>query len=191
MGRSIEFDIDETLDLIIQEFWKHGFNKTSMSIIEKATNVKKASLYGAFGDKDAMFKLALNKYFTKSSSKNKKRGIEFIESFFKNLIDQATSGKHPNGCLVMNSALELTNTKCSKWELSQKYLNQIKDKIKFELDFAKDGEQILELTNVDELGNWLFTQAFLIRELSKITSDQSYFDPIKNNINLRIKQQRI
>lgn len=62
MPRHREFDTDEALDQMLQVFWKNGFERTSFSELERATGLKRASLFAAFGDKARLFARILERY---------------------------------------------------------------------------------------------------------------------------------
>lgn len=62
MGRPREFDADTALQDIIEIFWAQGFDGTSFADLERATGLRKASLFAAFGDKHTIFSLALERY---------------------------------------------------------------------------------------------------------------------------------
>ena len=47
---------------IMDAFWKDGFEATSLADLMAATDMNKGSLYGAYGNKNAMFQLALLEY---------------------------------------------------------------------------------------------------------------------------------
>ena len=61
-GRPREFDDTEMLRKIMRLFWKNGFEGVSLSMIMKETELQKASLYAAFGDKRSMYLKALGQY---------------------------------------------------------------------------------------------------------------------------------
>lgn len=63
-GRPREFDDIEMLRKIMTLFWKNGFDGVSLSMIMKETELQKASLYAAFGDKRSMYLRALGQYHT-------------------------------------------------------------------------------------------------------------------------------
>ncbi len=62
LGRPREFDEGDALATILDAFWKNGFAGTSMSDLVAATDLRKGSLYAAFGDKHAMYLKALALY---------------------------------------------------------------------------------------------------------------------------------
>lgn len=55
MPRPREFDERRVLELAREQFWATGFAGTRMDAIAEATGLGKGSLYGAFGDKNALF----------------------------------------------------------------------------------------------------------------------------------------
>jgi len=61
-GRPREFDPDEALAAALQVFWKHGYDGASMVELTEAMGITKPSLYACFGNKEALFKKALDLY---------------------------------------------------------------------------------------------------------------------------------
>jgi TetR/AcrR family transcriptional repressor of nem operon len=62
MGRPRKFDEDEVLAAARRVFNETGFHGTSVDDLSRATGLSKGSLYGAFGDKDALFQRVLDDY---------------------------------------------------------------------------------------------------------------------------------
>jgi len=62
MGRPRSFDIDGALGRALQVFWRKGYEGTSLSDLTRAVGVNRPSLYAAFGDKEALFRKALDRY---------------------------------------------------------------------------------------------------------------------------------
>lgn len=54
-GRPRTFDEDQTLDRIMQVFWKNGYSATSLDQIAAASGLNRPSLYAAFGSKKDMY----------------------------------------------------------------------------------------------------------------------------------------
>nr|WP_184823740.1 TetR/AcrR family transcriptional regulator [Jiangella mangrovi] len=61
-GRPREFDVDEALDAAIQVFWRQGYEGTTLDDLTTAMGISRPSLYAAFGDKEATFKRAVERY---------------------------------------------------------------------------------------------------------------------------------
>ena len=62
MARPRKYDSEIALQKIMEAFWEHGFESTSLANLVATTGMQKGSLYGAYGDKDSMFQLALFEY---------------------------------------------------------------------------------------------------------------------------------
>lgn len=110
MARPRSFDGDVVLDKAVETFRKKGFDGTSVEDLEKATGLRRASLYGAFGDKRAFYLAALNRY-QRTRGVNlletlnaAKTGRAAIERLFSLTIDEAAGD--PCGCLLANAASE-------------------------------------------------------------------------------------
>ena len=61
-GRPRGFDEEEVLDVAMRLFWEHGFDGTSMSELTEAMGINRRSVYAAFGNKEALFTAALERY---------------------------------------------------------------------------------------------------------------------------------
>lgn len=63
MGRHREFDVDEALDAVLRVFWQKGYEGASYADLTRAAGVERPALYSAFGNKEAMFRRALQRYY--------------------------------------------------------------------------------------------------------------------------------
>lgn len=65
-GRPRAYDPDVALAKATEIFWSQGFAGASLDDLAAATGMNRPSLYGAFGDKQALFKTALDAYMDRS-----------------------------------------------------------------------------------------------------------------------------
>lgn len=65
MGRHREFDVDKALDAALDVFWLKGYEGASYTDLTQATGVERPGLYSAFGNKESMFRLALERYYAR------------------------------------------------------------------------------------------------------------------------------
>jgi len=63
-GRPPQYDAAQALAQARDAFWRAGYQATSLDDISAATGMNRPSLYGAFGDKRALFLAALKHYRT-------------------------------------------------------------------------------------------------------------------------------
>ena len=61
-GRPREFCMEQALDTALHLFWRKGYEGTSLSDLTEAIGVNRPSLYAAFGSKEALFRLVLDRY---------------------------------------------------------------------------------------------------------------------------------
>jgi AcrR family transcriptional regulator len=110
MARPRSFDPDEALDLARDVFWRKGFQGTSLDDITAATGIAKPSLYGAFGDKNALFLKVLDRYHARIVA-NTERSInegpsarDAIERWLTGFVPFCSGVKGRRGCLSVNTA---------------------------------------------------------------------------------------
>lgn len=61
-GRPRAFDPDAVLETVLEMFWMRGFANTSLDDISAATGVSRPSLAATFGDKEALYLKAMERY---------------------------------------------------------------------------------------------------------------------------------
>jgi len=109
-GRPRAFDPDEALDRAMHVFWAKGYEGASLSALTRAMRINRPSLYGAFGNKEQLFRKVLDRYmngplafFGKALAARKARDV--IEQIFLGAADMPSDPRTPAGCLVVQGAL--------------------------------------------------------------------------------------
>jgi TetR/AcrR family transcriptional repressor of nem operon len=101
------------LDLTTQRFWSKGYEATSMRDLADSTGVTTASLYNAFGDKRALYRLVLDRYVRLALTAcaeifgGEGPAVGALERYFDALIEEALADALQKGCFVVNTALEV------------------------------------------------------------------------------------
>jgi len=114
MARPREFELDEAIEGAMQIFWRLGYGATSLPDLLDAMGLTRGSFYKAFGDKRAVYLLALeryeNQYISKgaASLKDTTSGspLERIIGLFERSF-AAENIQEKKGCLMCNAAIEL------------------------------------------------------------------------------------
>src|SRR3546814_17594605 len=61
-GRPREFDVGDALAAALRVFWSKGYEGASLTDLTEAMGITRPSLYAAFGNKEAIFRKALDIY---------------------------------------------------------------------------------------------------------------------------------
>jgi AcrR family transcriptional regulator len=110
VGRPRAFDVDQALARALDVFWRKGYEATSLTDLTTAMDINKPSLYGAFGNKESLFRKAVDLYererepaFRAALSEPDARVA--IVRFLEATIATHTNPDTPPGCLVVQGAL--------------------------------------------------------------------------------------
>lgn len=110
VGRPREFDVEEALSAALKVFWRKGYDGASLTDLTEAMGITRPSLYCAFGNKEALFKKALDLYEREKLSfvdqaLQAPTGREAIERFLNNACDLYAEDPGTPGCMGVNSVL--------------------------------------------------------------------------------------
>jgi AcrR family transcriptional regulator len=109
-GRPREFDTEKALDAALLLFWRRGYEGTSLAVLTASMGINMPSLYAAFGNKEMLFRKALDRYIQKPASYLPKALKEATarraaEKLLSGAIDMVMHKGHPDGCLLVQGAL--------------------------------------------------------------------------------------
>ena len=110
MARAREFDIGEAVEKATMLFWQNGYDRTSLADLTQAIGCKPPSFYFAFGSKDGLFKVVLDRYYeiylgSAEQALNEATSRGVAEGMLSRLADIYTDPAHPRGCLAVKCAL--------------------------------------------------------------------------------------
>jgi AcrR family transcriptional regulator len=109
-GRPIGFDKDAALEAAMLLFWERGFEGTSMAHLTQAMSLNPSSIYAAFGDKHALFSLAVKRYMETRAQYATKALEEptlekVVRALFDNTVEFLTTPGHPPSCMTLAGAV--------------------------------------------------------------------------------------
>jgi TetR/AcrR family transcriptional regulator, transcriptional repressor for nem operon len=113
MARPREFDEQAVLEAATQCFWVNGYEATSVRDLADRTGITSASLYNAFGDKRALYRLALDRYIKSAlracddAFDGKAAPMRALKQYFDAIVAEALTDPLHKGCLVVNTTLEV------------------------------------------------------------------------------------
>jgi AcrR family transcriptional regulator len=112
VARPREFDEDAVIAAARDRFWDAGYAATSLSDLTAATGLGRASLYGAFGDKHALYLRIFDDYIAGAvqSVHDDLAGDDAgaLGRIRAHLLENARgSAENPRGCLLARGTAEL------------------------------------------------------------------------------------
>lgn len=109
-GRPREFDVDHALTAALRVFWSKGYEGASMTDLTDAMGITRPSLYAAFGNKESLFRKALDLYereklcyMGQALEAPTARGV--AQRLLQGSLENQTSGDDPRGCLGVISSV--------------------------------------------------------------------------------------
>ena len=109
-GRPREFDKEEALAVALRLFWQKGYESTSLTDLTEAMGITRPSLYAAFGNKEALFHKALDRYdaiymdFMRSAL-HEPTSRAVVKRLLEGSAELQTRNDNHRGCLGINGAL--------------------------------------------------------------------------------------
>lgn len=110
IGRPRGFDADEALERAMKVFWEQGYEGASLTDLTSAMGITRKSMYAAFGNKEELFRKALDRY-TEGPASYAARATELpsarevATAFLAGSVRTTTRPGCPAGCLGVQGSL--------------------------------------------------------------------------------------
>jgi AcrR family transcriptional regulator len=109
-GRPREFDLDDALAAALRVFWTKGYEGASLSDLTEAMGITRPSLYAAFGNKESLFRKALDLYEREKlayvgEALEAPTSRAVAERLLRGAVDMQTSDCEPKGCMRVISSV--------------------------------------------------------------------------------------
>ncbi|MFE6936095.1 TetR/AcrR family transcriptional regulator [Streptomyces sp. NPDC057699] len=111
MARTRAFDTEAVVSRAMELFWTRGYEATSVRDLTGHLGIGQGSLYAAFGDKDGLYRAALEHYRTTLAAaalRSLDEGEDTRSAIRTLLIERVriATGQGGRGCLAVNAACE-------------------------------------------------------------------------------------
>ncbi len=113
-GRPREFNREKGLRRAMRLFWKLGYEATSMADLRASLGITQASLYAAYGNKEALFREAVDLYVQTDGNTTTRalsrpgKARDAIHAMLQDAVDAFTAHGAPGGCLLVLGAANCT-----------------------------------------------------------------------------------
>lgn len=113
MGRPRQFDREAAVEVVMNEIWRKGFEANSTKALAELLGITRSSFYNAFGSREAVFKEALDLYFSRSPDRvlaeigNEANVLKVLTALFKEVCRVRAADGEARGCMAVNCMTEL------------------------------------------------------------------------------------
>ena len=183
MPRVAKFDRDKALENAVRLFWERGYSGTSMKHIEEALDMRPGSLYATFGNKDGLFREALDIYAGRMSQsmaeslQDTPTIMDGIFTYLRSLTAEITAPDSPaRACLVVKTLLEVTEEQKELRTLVNQRLQTVEDHLTDLLGTARAQGELKPDVDSRRLARLIQAQIMGLRSLAQRDLDA---EPVK------------
>ncbi|MEU4684823.1 TetR/AcrR family transcriptional regulator [Streptomyces xinghaiensis] len=165
IGRPRGFDADEALERAMLVFWEHGYEGASLANLTDAMGISTTSMYAAFGNKEELFRKALERY-TEGPSAYFGRALDeptalgVATAILAGAIRTTTRPARPHGCLGVQGALAAGDSGRGVRELLAAWRNDGCTRIRDRFQRAVDDGDLPPGTDPGLLARYVTTLTF-------------------------------
>jgi len=158
MGR---VSAEERLDQAMHVFWERGYWDTSIDQLIDRTGLHRAAVYGKFGSKRGLFEATLRRYREKVIAVfleplgRSDAALADIARFFLGIHDGAVEPERRLGCLMVNTASEVSPHVRSVARIVSSYLDELGALLRRACVNARKRGELRSNTDVDQVADYL------------------------------------
>ncbi|HEX3134193.1 MAG TPA: TetR/AcrR family transcriptional regulator [Planctomycetota bacterium] len=165
-GRPRAFDRDVALTQAMQLFWDRGYEGTALDDLTAAMGISPSSLYAVFGDKEQLFKAAVDQYLAGPGGYSARilaeeptaRGA--VARLLSMAAQELTHPKRPAGCMVALSSTHGSPAAKSIRATLQRYRHGARDALQARIQKGITAGELPAASNAAEIGNFYLATLF-------------------------------
>ena len=174
MSRPRAFDPERALEAAMDVFWTKGYRNTSVDDLLAAMGINRWSMYQTFGDKPQLFTQALDLYrgrwsaFIARHLEDAQSPRAALMKLFRAQGIQAVSDKLGRGCLLANSAFEITELPDDAALRVRESVQRLEDKLTSTVIRAQEAGEIDPHKDARSLARYLIASMNGIRGAARL-----------------------
>ncbi|MFH8486907.1 TetR/AcrR family transcriptional regulator [Streptomyces longisporoflavus] len=178
IGRPRGFDADEALERAMRVFWEKGYEGAGLTDLTSAMGITRTSMYAAFGNKESLFRKALERY-TEGPASYTARALreptarQVAAAFLDGSVRVTTRPDCPAGCFGVQAGLAAGNAGVSARDTLAAWRNEGVDQLRDRFRRAVDEGDLPPDTDPGLLARYVMTVAngIAVQAVSGATRD--------------------
>ena len=164
-GRPRGFDTEEALERAMLVFWEHGYEGASLADLTSAMGISATSMYAAFGNKEELFRKALERYNDGPGSYlvralEEPTALGVATAILNGTVRTTTRPAHPHGCMGVQGALTTGDSGREVRDLLAAWRNNGCSRVRERFQRAVDDGDLPPQTDPGLLARYVTTLSF-------------------------------
>lgn len=186
MARSPEFDRKKAVEAAMKLFWARGYTASSLPDLLEATGIARSSFYASFGTKRSLFIECLELFGDRTltileDDAKRLAPAALPRAFFQATVLDVSQRKAKQGCLMVNTVLELADVDTQLNQLATKKLDAIEKAFARAFQVAHENGELDSPHSPEELASLVMTINLGLRVKSRQNLSLKKLNPIIEN----------
>jgi TetR/AcrR family transcriptional repressor of nem operon len=186
MARSPEFDRMSALEAAMKLFWARGYTSTSLADLLKAMGIARSSFYASFGTKRKLFTECLELFGDRTlaiveADAKRLPAAALPRAFFAATLSDVSHRKAKQGCMMVNTVLEMADVDQQLNQLATQKLSRIESAFALAFALAQQNGDLETTRSPEELASLVMTINLGLRVQSRQNQSQQALKSIIDN----------
>ena len=186
MARPAEFDRTKALEAAMKLFWARGYSNTSLPDLLAAMGIARSSFYASFKTKRALFIECLELFGDRTlaiidQDASKMPAAALPRAFFEATLLDVSQRKANQGCMMVNTVLELADVDQELNQLATLKLDAIENAFALAFEQAQQEGQLDTTRSAQELASLVMTINLGLRVHSRQKQSSQHLKTIIEN----------